>query len=100
FDLQLHTSRSEKTAKNPDVRLLPSAAKNLKFLTTTYNRPLTFTANPNPTMLLCDANVRRKVGNWPDSRDVSVGLTQRRFSTLICTREDGTWLGKMSGASI
>ncbi len=94
FASHLHAARSENTTKQPDVRLLPSASKHLKFLSTIYHRPLTFAANGIPIRLRCDANVRRKVGSWQVSKDMSVGLTQRCFSTLISIPEDGTWLGK------
>jgi hypothetical protein len=94
FASHLHAARSEKTAEQPDVRLLPSTAKHLKFLSTIYHRPLTFTADSVPTRLLCGANVRRKVSNWRVCPNRSVGSTHRIFSALMSIKEDGTWLGK------
>ncbi|KAH0536595.1 hypothetical protein FGG08_006553 [Glutinoglossum americanum] len=93
FASHLHTSRSRKTAKLPDTRLLPSAAKHLKFLSATYHRPISFAADPVPGKLLCDANVWRKVGAWPAPNSVSVGYAMRVFSTLVNFNNSGIWFG-------
>ncbi|KAI9775220.1 MAG: hypothetical protein M1839_001338 [Geoglossum umbratile] len=93
FASHLHTSRSGKTAKRPDTRLLPSATKHLKFLSTIYHRPISFATDLVPFKLLCDANVWRKVGAWPAPGSVSVGFTQRAFSTLVNVNNCGIWFG-------
>jgi hypothetical protein len=94
FASHLHVARSEKTAQQPDVRLLPSTVRHLKFISTIYHRALIFKANPVPHRLLCDANVRRKTGSWEATDGISVGLTQRCFSTLMSNKEGGAWFGK------
>lgn len=96
FAAHLHASRSERTADQPDVRILPSRYRELDFLSTMYHRALTLYVNDGSSKLLCDSNVRRKGGTWPISERVSGGLVQRCFSAILNDKKDVVWIGEDS----
>jgi len=95
FAVHLHSSRSEKTAEKPDVRLLPSMSKRLKFVSTLYHRPLTVSGCSIPLHMRSDMNVRRKAGFYQRGNEPIVGQVQAIFSATMVPRSGKRWLGKL-----
>ena len=100
FARHLFYARGERTTEKGVPNGLPSAATN-QYYSFRYYRPLVLGTDrdvPSTSRLLCRANVRRIVGVMQErcvtTDNQYVAFLARMFSTLLCPRKNGKWVGK------
>jgi hypothetical protein len=97
FAEHLSCARNERTTVKGVPNGLPLAASTGRYYSFRYYAPIVLGRDVPPTArLLCYSYVRRIVGIMHERRatndDQCVAFVARRFSTLLCQRENGTWL--------